>query len=92
MADKQTKDTFAQNAVPAHDVERQKQMALNLINDIWDEASDEGINLDCLSHVALFQALSSLVVAYGEEAVTEFCKDLPARVQRGDFTLGRTLQ
>lgn len=74
------------------EVERQKQRALCMLNDIWDEASDEGMNLDLMSHAALFQALSSLVLVYGEDAVSELCKTLSSRVLTGDYSLGRTLQ
>ncbi len=74
------------------EIERQKQQALSMLNDMWDEASDEGVSLDLLSHAALFQALSSLVLAYGEESVADLCSSLSQRVLSGDYTLGRTLQ
>lgn len=74
------------------EIDRQKQQALSALGDLWDQASDDGINIDCLAHAALFQALSSLVLAYGEEAVAEFCKGLPDRVMCGDYSLGRKLQ
>nr|WP_321444407.1 hypothetical protein [uncultured Cohaesibacter sp.] len=74
------------------DVDRQKQEAISILGDLWDQASDEGINIDCLAHAALFQALSSLVLAYGEEAVADFCTALPDRVMCGDYSLERKLQ
>ena len=77
---------------PEVEVDRQKQQALSILGDLWDQASDDGINIDCLSHAALFQALSSLVLAYGEESVAQFCSGLPDRILCGDYTLGRKLQ
>ncbi|MCT4655231.1 MAG: hypothetical protein N4A65_05445 [Cohaesibacter sp.] len=76
----------------AFEIERQKQHVLSLLNDLWDDASDEGINQDLLAHAALFQALSSFVMAYGEEAVSDMCKGLSKQVLSGNFTLGRVLQ
>ncbi|WP_245418141.1 hypothetical protein [Cohaesibacter haloalkalitolerans] len=74
------------------DLDKQKQRALCILGDLWDQASDDGINIDCLAHAALFQALSSLVLAYGEETVSKFCSDLPNRILCGDYTLDRNLQ
>ena len=69
------------------EIDRQKQQALSILGDVWDQASDDGLDIDCLSHAALFQAISSLVLAYGEDSVANFCKGLPERIERGDFTL-----
>lgn len=85
-------ETVIPNDPDPVEIERQKQQALSMLNDMWDEASDEGVSLDLLSHAALFQALSSLVLAYGEESVAELCTSLSKRVMSGDYTLGRTLQ
>lgn len=74
------------------EVDRQKQEAISILGDLWDQASDEGINIDCLAHAALFQALSSLVLAYGEESVADFCSTLPDRIMCGDYSLERKLQ
>ena len=74
------------------EIDRQKQQALNLLGDLWDQASDDGVDMDCLSHAALFQALSSLVLAYGEESVAGFCDKLSNRVLCGDYSLERKLQ
>ncbi|WP_245418394.1 MULTISPECIES: hypothetical protein [Cohaesibacter] len=74
------------------EVDRQKQEAISILGDLWDQASDEGINIDCLAHAALFQALSSLVLAYGEESVADFCSALPDRIMCGDYSLERKLQ
>ncbi|PLW77720.1 hypothetical protein C0081_08970 [Cohaesibacter celericrescens] len=76
----------------ALEIDRQKQQALSILGDVWDQASDDGMNIDCLSHAALFQALSSLVLAYGEESVAKFCNDLPNRIMCGDYSLERKLQ
>ncbi|WP_319414578.1 hypothetical protein [uncultured Cohaesibacter sp.] len=85
----------SQGSAPEKDmreIDKQKQQALCILGDLWDQASDDGLNIDCLSHAALFQALSSLVLAYGEESVAEFCSDLPSRILCGDYTLDRCIQ
>ncbi|SNY93762.1 hypothetical protein SAMN04515647_4082 [Cohaesibacter sp. ES.047] len=74
------------------EIDRQKQEALGLLDEIWDQACDDGLNLDCLAHAALFQALSSLVLVYGEESVARMVSKLPERLRCGDYTLGRNLQ
>ena len=74
------------------EIDRQKQQALSMLNDLWDQASDDSLDIDCLSHAALFQALSSLVLAYGEESVANFCKALPDHILCGDYSLDRKLQ
>ncbi|WP_316862716.1 hypothetical protein [uncultured Cohaesibacter sp.] len=92
MDDQTSPDIFATPEPEQLDIDRQKQRALNILNDLWDQASDDGLNIDCLSHAAIFQAVSSLVLAYGEEAVAEFFSDLPDRILCGDYTLDRRLQ
>lgn len=76
----------------AFEIERQKQHVLTLLNDLWDEASDDGISSDLLAHAALFQSLTSFVVAYGEETVADMLKNITDRVLAGDYSLDRTLQ
>ena len=90
-----TDKTSAQDAFGMEErleVDRQKQQAISILGDVWDQASDDGINIDCLAHAALFQALSSLVLVYGEEAVSDFCSALPDRIMCGDYSLERKLQ
>ncbi|WP_319531646.1 hypothetical protein [uncultured Cohaesibacter sp.] len=74
------------------EIDRQKQRALGLLDEIWDQACDDGLDLDCLAHAALFQALFSLVLAYGEEEVSQLISTLPERILCGDYSLERKLQ
>ena len=70
----------------------QKQAALSLIFEAWDEAASEGIESDVFVHTALFVVLSELVEAYGETAVAEFAARLPTRIQNGEFSVERVIQ
>ena len=92
MADQSFQNQGSAPEPEVRDIDQQKQQALCILGDLWDQASDDGMNIDCLAHAALFQALSSLVLAYGEETVAEFCSDLPSRVLCGDYTLDRSIQ
>jgi len=73
-------------------IAEKKRVALNCLNDAWDEALGEGVDPDILAHAALFTALSDLVAAYGEEAVAEFATKLPQRVRDFEFSLDVTVQ
>ena len=77
-------------AIDKLEIDRMKQEALSVLGDLWDQASDDGLNMECLSHAALFQALSSLVLVYGEENVAKFCSALPNKVLCGNYTLERS--
>ncbi|PLX36290.1 MAG: hypothetical protein C0606_16490 [Hyphomicrobiales bacterium] len=70
----------------------QKQAALDLIFDAWNEAASEGIESDVFVHTALFVVLSELVEVYGETAVSEFAARLPDRIQSGEFSVKRVVQ
>jgi predicted YcjX-like family ATPase len=69
-----------------------KKVALEYIQEAWDEASATGIESEIIAFAALFAAISDLVTLYGEDAVTEMAGNLPDRVMRGEFSLPRTLQ
>jgi hypothetical protein len=64
-----------------------KGRALQLILDAWDAALAEGAEAEVIASVAIYAALADMVDRYGEEAVAEFCKTLPDRTRRGEFTL-----
>jgi hypothetical protein len=64
--------------------------ALALFQEAFLEAENEGVMPDAMAQAALFTALSEMVSLYGEEDTADFCKNLPARIMQGDFTLKRT--
>ncbi len=88
--------TIATGLAPAAKEERsiaeKKRLALTYLSDAWDEALGERIDPDILANSALFLALSDLVAAYGEEAVAEFAKALPKRIEAFEFSVDVTVQ
>ena len=88
--------TIATGLAPAAKEERsiaeKKRLALTYLSDAWDEALGEKIDPDILANSALFLALSDLVVAYGEEAVAEYARALPKRIQAFEFSVDVTVQ
>ena len=70
----------------------EKQLALQLLLDAWEEAAYEGVDRDCIATAAIFAALSELITTYGEEPVAVMCERLPERVRSGEFTLVRSSQ
>ena len=72
------------------ELKEQKQAALELILEAWQEARIDGVSPDLMANAALFAALSDLVSTYGEEAVLELDVGLPASIRRGDYTLHST--
>ena len=45
-----------------------------------------------MAYAALFTALTDLVAAFGEDAVGTLLKGLIGRVEKGEFTIARTMQ
>ena len=88
--------TIATGLAPAAKEDRsiaeKKRLALTYLSDAWDEALGERIDPDILANSALFLALADLVAAYGEEAVAEFAKALPKRIQAFEFSVDVTVQ
>ena len=60
--------------------------ALRFILEAWDLGVEEGHSPDMLANAALFTALSGLVSTYGEAAVVELVRKLPARILNGEFS------
>ncbi len=65
----------------------ERQAALAMLSEAWDEARIEGIDGDCLAQVALFRAFNELVSTYGEEATARYADGLAERIRRGEFTV-----
>jgi len=74
------------------DHDEHRRAALHYILEAWEEALHDGVEPEMLANAALFAALSDLVSAYGEEAVSEMTKGLTRRIEHGEFTLHRTTQ
>lgn len=66
--------------------------ALNVILEAWEEGLDSGVRPQLLAYAAIYTALSDLVSAHGEAAVSRLMTGLVARVEAGEFTLCRTRQ
>jgi hypothetical protein len=73
----------------AADITAQKQTALRLLIDAFNEADDDGVDPDCMVQAALFFSLKELVEAYGEEPVAKFAEGLPRRIRDGEFSVVR---
>ena len=69
----------------------QKREAYQRLSAVWADAVGAGIESEVLAHVALFTALGDLVSTYGEAAVVDFAKGLPARIAAGEFSIPRSL-
>jgi succinylarginine dihydrolase len=65
----------------------QKQAALRLMLEVFEEADMDGIDPDCMAQAALFTALKEFVSAYGEEPMAKFAERLPERIRNGEFTI-----
>ena len=66
--------------------------ALGIILGAWDEGADAGVAPELMAYAALFTALTDLVAAFGEDAVGTLLKGLIGRVEKGEFTIARTMQ
>jgi hypothetical protein len=66
--------------------------ALSIILAAWDEGTESGVAPEQMAYAALFTALTDLVSLYGEDAVRKLAQGLEQRVEKGEFTLDRTLQ
>ncbi len=69
-----------------------RQIALEYIAEAWNSAEADGIDGETLSHAALFAALATLVGLYGEDATAKLIADIAERVERGEYTLERSIQ
>ena len=73
-------------------IAEQKRLALTYLGEAWDGAMAEGVDAEIVAHAALFTALADLIGTYGEDAVAEFVRTLPRRVQALEFSVDRTVQ
>lgn len=61
--------------------------ALSYLSEAWEEALLDGVPPECVAHVALFRAMTEMVISFGEEATAEFADKLGDRIRRGEFTI-----
>jgi hypothetical protein len=69
--------------------EQQREIALDLLLEAWNNAIDRGVDTEVLAKTAIFAGLSDMVGAYGERAIAEMTEELPRRIRGGDFTVRR---
>ncbi len=65
--------------------------ALRLILAAWDEGTESGVAPEQMAYAALFAALSDLVSLFGEDAVMKLTRGLESRLERGEFSLWRSV-
>jgi hypothetical protein len=75
-----------------HGAEEQKRAALGYIMEAWAEARHDGLDAEAIANAAFFAAISDLIEIYGEEAVSDYVKQLAERIAHGEFTLNRVTQ
>lgn len=65
---------------------QQKQMALQMILEAWENARRAGVGSEMLSSAAVFAALTEMVELYGEDPVADLVEGWPARIRAGEFS------
>ena len=65
----------------------QKQIALDLILQAWEDATGRGVAPELVATVAMTAAITDMVDRHGEEAMARVLDTLPARVRAGEYTL-----
>jgi len=66
--------------------------ALSVILEAWEEGADRGVAPEMMAYAALFTALTDLVAAFGEDAVSSLAQGLSRRIAAGEFTIARVTQ
>lgn len=72
--------------------EEKHRVALEIFQDAWANACQEGIEASIVAETALLAALSELQHADGNGAVSDLIDSLPNRLECGHFDPDRTLQ
>ncbi len=73
-------------------LEEKKRVALEIFQEAWNVAIQEGIEAPILAEIAMFNALTQLGQAEGDESVADLVAALPSRQESGHFVLNRSLQ
>lgn len=82
-------DTETAEARPLEE-DDQRQLALDLLLDAWDDALAAGVSADIVASAALYAAFSDMVDVLGEDNVADMADNLAERIRHGEFTLHRT--
>tara|TARA_Y100000588_G_scaffold393748_1_gene510973 strand:- start:4750 stop:5010 length:261 start_codon:yes stop_codon:yes gene_type:complete len=72
--------------------DEQKQLALRIILEAWEDALAQGVSAEMIASSAIFAALTDMIEHYGEEAVAEMVAEWPGRIRNSEFTLSQDSQ
>ena len=60
--------------------DEQKQLALRIILEAWEDALSQGVSAEMVASSAIFAALTDMIEHYGEEPVAEMVAEWPDRI------------
>ena len=72
--------------------DEQKQLALRIILEAWEDALAQRVSAEMVASSAIFAALTDMIEHYGEESVAEMVAEWPDRIRDGEFTLSQDSQ
>lgn len=72
--------------------DEQKQLALKVILEAWEDALSQGVAAEIVASSAIFAALTDMIEHYGEESVAEMVAEWPDRIRNSEFTLSEDAQ
>ena len=72
--------------------DEQKQLALRIILEAWEDALAQGVAAEMVASSAIFAALTDMIEHYGEEPVAEMVAEWPDRIRNSEFTLSQDEQ
>lgn len=79
-------------SIVAEEDQAERELALEVLADAWNEAEDDGITPNALAHAALFAALATFVRQHGEESAAKLVESLPDKLRSGEYSVERRLQ
>ena len=88
LLDDISEEEVNESILPTDD--EQRQLALDILLDAWQEALNAGVEPDVMAQAAIHTALSDMVDFHGEEEVASLAGGLEERVRFGEFTIQRT--
>ena len=72
--------------------DEQKQLALRIILEAWEDALSQGVSAEMVASSAIFAALTDMIEHNGEEPVAEMVAEWPDRIRNSEFTLSQDEQ
>ena len=72
--------------------DEQKQLALRVILEAWEDALSQGVGAEMIASSAIFAALTDMIEHYGEESVAEMVAEWPDRIRNSVFILSEDAQ